>query len=86
MTRRTWFITGVSSGLGREMTEQRLERGDRVVGADRDKANVADLVECYPQTFRAETLDVPDTAALREAVERSFARLGRTDVVVSNAG
>ena len=27
-----------------------------------------------------------DTAAVREVVERSFARLGRIDVIVSNAG
>ena len=31
-------------------------------------------------------LDVTDTAAIREVVERSFARLGRIDVIVSNAG
>lgn len=27
---RTWFITGTSSGLGRQLTEQLLARGDRV--------------------------------------------------------
>ncbi|MEU3983793.1 hypothetical protein AB0F77_27555 [Streptomyces sp. NPDC026672] len=27
---RSWFITGATSGLGREMTEQFLARGDRV--------------------------------------------------------
>jgi len=27
MTKRTWFITGVGSGFGREMTEQLLARG-----------------------------------------------------------
>ncbi len=32
MAQRTWFITGVSSGFGLRMTEQLLERGDRVVG------------------------------------------------------
>ena len=32
MAERTWFITGVSSGLGREMASQLLERGERVAG------------------------------------------------------
>ncbi len=27
---RTWLITGINSGFGREMTEQLLARGDRV--------------------------------------------------------
>ena len=86
MSQRTWFITGVSSGFGRELTHQLLERGDRVIGTVRETRKVAELIKRYPDAFRAEVLDVTDTAATREVVERSFARLGRVDVVVSNAG
>jgi len=86
MPQRTWFITGVSSGFGRELTDQLLARGDRVVGTVRDVGKVADLINRYPETFHAETLDVTDVAAIRNVVERSFARLGRIDVIVSNAG
>ena len=86
MAQRTWFITGVSSGFGRELTRQLLERGDCVVGTVRDSAKVADLGQQYPETFRAAKLDVTDTAALRTIVDRSFAQLGRIDVIISNAG
>jgi NAD(P)-dependent dehydrogenase (short-subunit alcohol dehydrogenase family) len=86
MSQRTWFITGVSSGFGRQLTAQLLERGDCVVGTVRDTGKVADLMGCYPETFHAEVLDVTDTAAIQEVVERSFARLRRIDVIVSNAG
>lgn len=86
MSQRTWFITGVSSGFGRELTDQLLKRGDRVVGTVRDTRKIADLLERYHETFRAEVLDVTDTAAIREVVERSFAQLERIDVIVSNAG
>jgi NAD(P)-dependent dehydrogenase (short-subunit alcohol dehydrogenase family) len=86
MSQRTWFITGVSSGFGRELTKQILEQGDRVVGTVRDISKVADLRQRYPKTFYAELLDVTDTAAIREVVERSFAQLGRIDVIISNAG
>jgi NAD(P)-dependent dehydrogenase (short-subunit alcohol dehydrogenase family) len=86
MTPRTWIITGVSSGFGRELTEHLLERGERVVGTVRRLDSVADLVERYPERFKAELLDVTDTAAVRDVVERSFTELGRIDVIVSNAG
>ena len=86
MAQRTWLITGVSSGFGREMAQQLLARGERVVGTVRATAKVADLAEQHPGTFRAEILDVTDTAAVRDVVDRSFERLGRIDVIVSNAG
>ena len=35
MTTRNWLITGVSSGFGRELATQLLDRGDAVVGTVR---------------------------------------------------
>jgi NAD(P)-dependent dehydrogenase (short-subunit alcohol dehydrogenase family) len=86
MAQRTWFITGVSSGFGRQLTGQLLERGDRVIGTVRDTGKVADLLERYHETYHAELLDVTDTAAIHEVLERSFSKLGRIDVIISNAG
>ena len=43
MTARTWLITGVSTGFGREMTTQLLDRGDTVIGTVRRPDSVADL-------------------------------------------
>jgi NAD(P)-dependent dehydrogenase (short-subunit alcohol dehydrogenase family) len=80
MSQRTWFITGVSSGFGRQLSEQLLERGDRVVGTVRDTGKVTDLLERYAEAFHAETLGMTDTAAIHGVVERSFARLERIDV------
>ncbi len=86
MTQRTWLITGVSSGFGRQLATQLLQRGDRVVGTVRRPDAIADLAEAYPDTVIAETLDVTETPAVRGVVDRSFAKLGRIDVIVSNAG
>ena len=86
VSQRTWLITGVSSGFGRELTTQLLERGDRVVGTVRDAGKVADLLARHPRTFRAEILDVTGATAVRTVVDRSFTEQGRIDVVVSNAG
>lgn len=86
MISRTWLITGVSSGFGRLLAEQLLHRGDRVVGTVRDTGKAGDLLAAYPDTFVAEVLDVTDTAAVHQVVDRSFTRLGRIDVIISNAG
>lgn len=86
MSQRNWLITGVSSGFGRELAEQLLQRGDRVVGTVRDTTKVADLVATYAKSFIAEVLDVTDVAAVRKVVDGSFRHLGRIDVVISNAG
>jgi NAD(P)-dependent dehydrogenase (short-subunit alcohol dehydrogenase family) len=86
MNQRVWLITGISSGFGRHLTEQLLDRGDRVVGTVRKPDSVADLTKKYPDLLRVEVLDVRDTAALRSVVERTVADLGRIDVVISNAG
>ena len=86
MPSRTWLITGVSSGFGRELTAQLLDRGDTVVGSVRRPDAVAELAEKHPDTLHVEVLDVTDTAAVRAFVDRTYKELGRIDVVVSNAG
>lgn len=86
MNNRTWLITGVSSGLGYEMTKQLLEKGNKVIGTVRNKSKVADLIEKYPETFTCEILDVTDFPAIRNLVDRSFEKFGRIDVIISNAG
>jgi NAD(P)-dependent dehydrogenase (short-subunit alcohol dehydrogenase family) len=48
MSERTWLITEVSSGFGRHLTQQLLERGDGVVGTVRKPDSVAALTERYP--------------------------------------
>lgn len=86
MNNRTWLITGVSSGLGYEMTKQLLEKGNKVIGTVRNKSKVADLIEKYPKTFTCEILDVTDFPAIRNLVDRSYEKFGRIDVIISNAG
>jgi len=86
MSERVWLITGVSSGFGRHITEQLLQRGDLVVGTVRKPESVANIAEQYPEAFRIEVLDVRDTGKMREIVNRTVADFSRIDVLVSNAG
>lgn len=86
MTMKTWLITGVSSGLGQEMTQQLLAHGDRVVGTVRKKEMQLDLEQRYGGNFRAALLDLADVASIQKAIDRAFEEMGQIDVVVSNAG
>ncbi|MEI7253892.1 SDR family oxidoreductase [Dickeya dadantii] len=86
MSQRIWLITGVSTGFGRELTQQLLVKGDRVVGTVRNLASVQPLMGQWPETFHPEILDVTDTGAITDVVERTFKRFGSIDVAISNAG
>jgi NAD(P)-dependent dehydrogenase (short-subunit alcohol dehydrogenase family) len=83
---RTWFITGSSSGLGRQVTEHLLRRGDRVAATARRPEQLADLAARHGERLWTAALDVTDPAAIRAVVDRAFAELARIDVVLSNAG
>jgi NAD(P)-dependent dehydrogenase (short-subunit alcohol dehydrogenase family) len=83
---KTWFITGASRGIGRELTEQILARGDRVAATLRRPGQLDDLALEYGDRLWRRQLDVTDTAQLDAAVADAFADLGRIDVVISNAG
>lgn len=82
----TWLITGTSSGFGRLMAEKLLARGDRVAATARRSDALVDLVGQHGDRLWTAVLDVADTGAVRETVDRAFDELGRVDVVVSNAG
>jgi NAD(P)-dependent dehydrogenase (short-subunit alcohol dehydrogenase family) len=82
----TWLITGSSRGFGRALATAALEAGDRVAATARNPAQVADLVEQYPDRALAAEMDVTDQAAVRSAFGSALERFGRLDVVVNNAG
>jgi NAD(P)-dependent dehydrogenase (short-subunit alcohol dehydrogenase family) len=86
MSQRTWFITGVSGGFGRHMTEQLLERSDRVAGTARKLEALDDLKTQYGDQLWVASLDVTDTPAIHRVVGEAFAAFGRIDVIVNNAG
>ena len=81
-----WFITGCSTGFGRELSKILLSRGYRVVVTARDKAKVDDLVRDHAEKALALKLDVAKQAEIEAAVEAARRRFGRIDVLVNNAG
>ena len=82
----TWFITGASRGIGRELTEQALARGDRVAATLRTPSQLDDLVAVHGERLWVRQLDVTDTMQMSRVVKEAFTDHERIDVVVSNAG
>jgi NADP-dependent 3-hydroxy acid dehydrogenase YdfG len=81
-----WFITGCSTGFGRELAAAVLARGDRAVVTARSINQLADVVDGYEEQALALTLDVTDRDQAEAAVKAAIARFGRIDVLVNNAG
>ena len=80
---KTWFITGISRGLGLALAQRALARGDTVIGTVR--GNAPEL-EQGSGTLHVLRLDMTDPAAIAPTVERAFALTGRIDVIVNSAG
>ncbi len=80
-----WFITGCSTGFGRDLAQLVLDRGWQAVVTAREQGRVADLVEGNPNALAVE-LDVTDDAQIAAAVAAASAKFGRIDVLVNNAG
>jgi NAD(P)-dependent dehydrogenase (short-subunit alcohol dehydrogenase family) len=83
---KTWFITGASSGFGRELAQLLLQRGDRVAATVRKPDALQDLAAKYGDRLWVAILDITDSAAVRNVIDRAFTELQRIDIVVSNSG
>jgi NAD(P)-dependent dehydrogenase (short-subunit alcohol dehydrogenase family) len=83
---RVWFITGTSSGFGRNIAEDLIARGSRVVATARDPRVLDDLVARAPDRVQALRLDVTKPAEIQKAVQAATQRFGAIDVLVNNAG
>jgi NAD(P)-dependent dehydrogenase (short-subunit alcohol dehydrogenase family) len=84
-TPRVWFITGTSSGIGRELARQALAAGEAVAAVSRHAAGPDGELGPSDMLLTA-SADVRDQDSVRKAVEAATGRFGRIDVVANNAG
>jgi len=81
-----WFITGCSTGFGRQLALHTLSLGYPTVVTARNPAQVEDIVKGHEDLALVLKLDVTDPAQISAAVEAAQQRFGRIDVLVNNAG
>lgn len=83
---KTWLITGCSSGIGKGIAKAVLKSGDQAVVTARNKDKVKDIVDQYPDTALAVSLDVCSKESIQNAVKETNEKFGTIDVLVNNAG
>jgi NAD(P)-dependent dehydrogenase (short-subunit alcohol dehydrogenase family) len=83
---QVWLVTGSPRGLGRDIVEAVLERGDRVVATARRPEVLEDLAAAHGDQMRTIAHDVTVAAQANAAVQAALEAFGRLDVVVNNAG
>jgi NAD(P)-dependent dehydrogenase (short-subunit alcohol dehydrogenase family) len=81
-----WFITGCSTGFGREIARQVLALGYRAVVTARDPSQVQDLAAGHEGRALVLKLDVTKPDQVAAAVKAAEAEFGSIDVLVNNAG
>lgn len=85
-TAKLFFITGVSSGLGRALAEEALKAGHRVVGTVRNELARTEFEALAPGRSLGRILDVTDFDAIPTIVDAVEQEVGAVDVLVNNAG
>lgn len=81
-----WFITGCSTGFGREIALKTLSLGYPTVVTARNPDQVSDIVRQHPDLALALKLDVTKPDEVEAATKAALDRFGRIDVLVNNAG
>ena len=80
-------MTGTSSGLGRNLVEEVLATGERVVATTRRASGLASLVAAHsPETLMVLELDILSNDEIKAAFQQIKKQFGRVDIVVNNAG
>lgn len=86
MKKRIWFITGISSGLGKALAATVLEHGDFVIGTFRNKIEVDQFNMKHGSAALAVSLDLTKSEEIDSAFQTVLDRFGKIDVLVNNAG
>ncbi|HRO45455.1 oxidoreductase [Agriterribacter sp.] len=83
---KVWFITGCSTGFGRELAKYVLKLGYKAAVTSRNADDVKDITAPYEDSSIAMALDVTKQEEINAAVTQALQKFGRIDVLVNNAG
>lgn len=85
-TKKVWFLTGASKGLGLTLVKRLLAEGYSVAATSRNIADLQKAISEENNSFLPLEVDLINENSVAEAVSKSLEKFGQLDVVVNNAG
>ncbi len=84
---KVWYITGASQGLGLSLVKKLLSAGYRVAATSRSVNDMQKAVGSNDSLrFLPLEVDLTNTGAIHDSIERTIDAFGTIDVIVNNAG
>lgn len=85
-TKKVWFVTGASKGLGLTLVKKLLADGYKVAATSRDANALSAEVGNSTSDFLPLRVDLVDEKSVTAAIDETIQKFGNVDVVVNNAG
>ncbi|WP_114820367.1 SDR family NAD(P)-dependent oxidoreductase [Chryseobacterium sp. KLBC 52] len=85
-TKKVWFVTGASKGLGFELVKKLLSEGFQVAATSRTVESLISTIGETSENFLPLSVNITDNNDIKSAIEKTVHHFGRIDVVVNNAG
>lgn len=85
-TKKVWFVTGASKGLGFELVKKLLSEGFQVAATSRTVESLISTIGETSENFLPLSVNITDNNDIKSAIEKTVNHFGRIDVVVNNAG
>lgn len=86
MSGKIWFITGISSGLGKALARSVVDNGAFVIGTFRNQHQADEFNRFHHDKALGLKLNVTQTIDIEAAFEIVKRKFGHIDVLVNNAG
>jgi short-subunit dehydrogenase len=86
MKNKIWFITGISSGLGKALAQSVIDNGDFVIGTFRSQIQADTFNSLHKAQAYALALDITKPNEIEKVFELVKEKFGKVDVLVNNAG
>lgn len=85
-TKKVWFVTGASKGLGFELVKKLLSEGFQVAATSRTVNSLISAFGEASENFLPLSVNITDNNDVKSAIAKTTEHFGQINVVVNNAG
>lgn len=85
-TKKVWFVTGASKGLGFELVKKLLSNGYKVAATSRTVTSLTDAFGEVSENFLPLSMNITDNNDVQSVLAKTVEHFGNVDIIVNNAG